>query len=511
MRPAEGGGGGGTDFRSMSHQQMLAWLDEASSFYVGNAAARLKTAAEEMHRIATQLKNRSSRVEWEGEAEKAFNEWADSIVSSTHALGDYSTGASTWMQSASEAIATAQSAIPRYTSHESAKANLAAAQKYRNDPDSQTIARNAKSQMAASEELKAIEAKEKANQQAAAAEMEKLSSSYQWSSFNMTSLRPPTFPPPPGDFVPARSDVSDRSSSIGSSPNSNTRSTGTNTNTDTGTTHIARPRQDDPTTPDTHATLPPSTKDTTGPTHVVRPDVRPDVPVDLGIDSVDTKTPPTTPTGPTTQTPGTPPPITKPDGSAPPFVTPGMPPLTSNGGPGKLPPTGPVTGGARNPLNTVGPRGLPTGPGPLGGPREGISGGKAVPNMNGRPQTGLPRSTVIGTEPGARNGTGMGRAPMGGGMGGPMGSGMGGGQNGITGGRRLAGETGGIVGGKAQRASATGGSARPFTPGGSGLVRGGSTQQPGEREETNGERPDYLVEDEETWQQGRRVAPPVID
>ncbi|WP_406058711.1 hypothetical protein OG462_17800 [Streptomyces sp. NBC_01077] len=505
MRPAEGGGGGGgTDFRSMSHKQMLEWLDEASTFYVGNAAGRLKTAAAEMHRIAAQLKNRSGRVEWEGEAEKAFNEWADSVVSSTHALGDYSTDASTWMDNAAEAIATAQSATPRYTSHESAKANLAAAQKYRNDPDSQTIARNAKSQMAASEELQAIEAKEKANQQAAAAEMEKLSSSYQWSSFNMTNLKPPTFPPPPGDFVPA--DAGDRgtgSTSSGYTSQGERHSANTETSTGTRTT---RSQPETRTTPDSNVVQP--TGDPTGPTHVVRPGVRPDVPVDLGIDSVDTKTPPTT-TGPTTQPPGSPPPITKPDGSAPPFVTTtGMPPLPSKGGPGTPPPTGPVTGGTRNPMNT-GPRGLPTGPGPLGGPREGISGGKAVPNTNGRPQTGLPRSTVIGNEQGGRNGTGMGRG-MGGGMGSPMGGGMGAGQNGITGGRRLAGETGGVVGGKAQRAGAAGGAARPFTPGGSGLVRGGSTQ-PGDREETNGERPDYLVEDEETWQQGRRVAPPVID
>ncbi|WP_306328728.1 hypothetical protein [Streptomyces venezuelae] len=87
---------------------------------------------------------------------------------------------------------------------------------------------------------------------------------------------------------------------------------------------------------------------------------------------------------------------------------------------------------------------------------------------------------------------------------------MGGGQSGIRGGRRLAGETGGVVGGKAQRAGTTGTGGRPFTPGGSGLVRG-NTARADEREEQNGERPDYLVEDEETWQQGRRVAPPVID
>ncbi|MFD3995851.1 hypothetical protein [Streptomyces sp. NPDC058583] len=508
MRPAEGGGGGGgTDFESMSHQQMLAWLDEASEAGVRLAGDRLKAAADELDRIAKELRSRSGRVDWKGKAEQAFNEWAADVVSSTFSLSSYSSRGAEEMHKTAQAIASAKSAMPRYTSHESAKANLAAAQKYRNDPDSADVARNAQKAISASEDLKAIEAKELATKQAAADEMRKLSSAYHWSGFHMTSVAPPTFPPPPGDFVPAQERSVGGTYVPGSSSTpQGRRSTGTDTSTGTRT---SIPQPDTRTTPDTQI-VPPS-QDKTGPTHIVRPDVRPDVPVDLGIDSVDTKTPPTTPTGPTTQTPGTPPPITKPDGSAPPFVTtPGMPPLPSKGGPGVPPPTGPVTGGTRNPVNTTGPRGLPTGPGPLGGPREGISGGKAVTNAQGRPQTGLPRSTVIGTEPG-RNGSGMGRAPMGSGMGGPMGSGMGGGQNGITGGRRLAGETGGVVGGKAQRASATGGGARPFTPGGSGLVRGGSTQQPGEREETNGERPDYLVEDEETWQQGRRVAPPVID
>ncbi|WP_261992139.1 hypothetical protein [Streptomyces sp. MS191] len=106
-----------------------------------------------------------------------------------------------------------------------------------------------------------------------------------------------------------------------------------------------------------------------------------------------------------------------------------------------------------------------------------------------------------------------------------------GGQNGISGGRRLAVETGGVVGSRPQQPGAAG--SRPFTPGGSGLVRGGAQGESGHgtgqtgrggmmhggsqaagsrRDERNGERPDYLVEDEETWQQGGRpVAPPVID
>ncbi|MFJ7955425.1 hypothetical protein ACIQ62_03935 [Streptomyces sp. NPDC096319] len=485
----------------MTHQQMLAWLNEASEPSVRIAGDRLKAAADQLHSIATQLKNRTGRVDWKGEAEKAFTEWAESVVSSTLSLGDYSAHASEWMHRASQSIATAQSAIPKYTSHESAKANLEAAKKYHNDPDSATVARDAQKAMAASEELKAIQAKEEANKQAAADEMEKLSSSYQWSSFQMKNFVPPTFPPPPGEFVPA--DAGDRGTGSRSStytPQGERSSTGTDTNTGTRTTHTPPPGP--PATPDTPSVPPKG--DPTGPTHVVKPEVRPDVPADLGIDSV--KTPPKPDiTVPTTQLPGGPPPVTKPDGGLPPLVTPGMPPVTVKGGPGPLGPTSPVTGGTGNPRGPL-TGGLRNGPGM---PREGISGGRQVPNTLGRPQTGIPRSTVIGNEPTAgQNRTGMGRG-MGGahGMGGPMGGASG--QGGITGGRRLAGESGGVVGGKAQRAAGTGGG-KPFTAGGSGLVRGNAAK-PGEREEQNGERPDYLVEDEETWQQGRRVAPPVID
>ncbi|MEF9883205.1 hypothetical protein [Streptomyces sp. P9-A4] len=485
----------------MEHQKMLSWLDEASSYYVRDAADRLKSVSDQMATIASDLRATMRNMDWEGEAEKAFVEWATEVANSTTLLSDYSERGAKRMAENATAIASAQSAMPRYVSHANAKENLEAALKYRNDPDSQTVARNARGSMATSDDAAAIAAKELENKQAAAAEMYRLSDAYKWSSFYMKNDEAPTFPPPPGAFVPEEQGTREsKSTYIGSAPQSEWRSTGTDTRTTTSDT--TRPQQEIRSTSDTN-TIPPR-GDTTGPTHIIRPEVRPDAPVDLGIDSVETLPQPTT-TNPTTHTPGGQPPLTKPDGGTPPFVTPtGVPPFTGKGGPGPLAPTGPVTGGTRNPMNTG--RGLP---GPLGGTREGISGGRQVPNTQGRPQTGLPRSTVIGNEQGSgRNGTGMGRG-MGGGMGGHMG-GAGAGQSGISGGRRLAGEAGGVVGGKAQRAGAAGGTGRPFTPGGSGLVRGGATK-PGDREEQNGERPDYLVEDEETWQQGRRVAPPVID
>lgn len=369
MRPAEGGGGGGTDFRSMSHQKMLDWLDEAEIYPVSNAAERLKAAAAQMHSIATELKQRTGGVDWKGDAEKAFTEWAESVVLSTHALGEYSTDAAKWMNSAAVAMASAKSAIPRYTSNAAAKESLKAAQTYRNDPDSATIARDARKSMTASEDLKAIEAKERENQQAAAAEMEKLSSSYQWSSLHMKSLTPPTFPPPPGDFVPAEGVDRGTGSRSSGYTSQGERYSGT---TETGTgTQTSRTQPDTRTTPDTSV---PPTGDPTGPVHVIRPEVRPDVPVDLGIDSVQTLPQHPTTTGPT-QTTGPTSPITRPDGGTPPIVPPmGVPPTTGKGGPGPMGPTGPVTGGTRNQL----PNSLRGMPGPLGGTREGIRDRKSV-------------------------------------------------------------------------------------------------------------------------------------
>ncbi|MFF0754541.1 hypothetical protein [Streptomyces sp. NPDC004267] len=486
------GGGGGTDFQSMPHQQMLNWLDQASSFYVRDASDRLERAATKMREIAGELKKRPGGVRWEGEAEKAFLEWTTSLASTTHSLADYSSHSASWLTQAADAIAAAQSAIPRYTSSAEAKENLAAAQKYHNDPDAQTIARNARTQMAPDgADAAAIKAKEEANRQAAAAEMERLSGAYEWSGKQMASFRLPSFQPPPVDFVPQKRDMRDGSSYLGTTPGSEARPAGTGT--DAGTS-MTRARSDGMTPPDAPVT--PPSRDTTGPTHVIHPET----PADLGIDSVHTLPPPTTVTPPPTT--GMPPTtLTPPTTGQPPVPLP-TPPFTVPPTPTPIPPVS----GIKAPPVPGGRTGLgPNGPLP-GMPREGITGGRPVPSNPGRPATGIPRSTVIGQEPTAgRTGTGVGRGPMAGPPLGGHAGGPSGGQSGISGGRRLASETGGVVGGRAQRPGAVGG--RPFTPGGSGLVRGAN-----EREESRGERPDYLVEDEETWQQGgRRTAPPVID
>ncbi|MFD5392802.1 hypothetical protein ACFWJW_00870 [Streptomyces sp. NPDC127097] len=170
-----------------------------------------------------------------------------------------------------------------------------------------------------------------------------------------------------------------------------------------------------------------------------------------------------------------------------------------------------VQGGTMTPPSVSGGHhGGPSGGGPgvVGGPGGGQSGGMP-PGPMGMPVGGT-RSGGGRGAPGAR---GMrGGMPGAGGAGGAKGgkapaAGRGGAQARTRGG--LVGKPGGPAGGTKQ--------------GGSGLHRSRGGNQAGmgaagakgkdkkEKERTTGQRPDYLVEDEETWTPERNVAPRVIE
>ena len=470
MGAKDGSGGGATPFESMSHEQMLAWLDQAQSGAVQAAADSLAAAAGEIRSIAEELKKRPERVVWEGEGNKAFVEWGASLSNASFRLADYSDEASKWLGRASEAITEAQSAIPRE------KGPIASAVM----PPSP------------------LEPIPEMNRLEAAAQMRRLAQSYQQSQTQMAKLELPTFQPPPGRFVPEATVGVNDSGDV-------TRGAGGS----------GIPTGGGGYTPQNHSRG--SSSDLTGVGSVTSASSgRSTPPVDMGIDS--TATLPHTPTA-SPGPPGNTSPVGKPDVTGLP-VTGMIPPAFSGG---SRPPGPGVAGGrsvpgARSPLL---PGQSSPGTGPTGRlpQSNGISGGRPVPTSSGRPTGGIPRGAVVGGE------QNQGRTPMGRGVGGGM-SGMGGGQSGIAGGRRLASEAGGVVGGRPSPPSTRTG--RPFTPGGSGLVRGAAADggarsgqtavPPGSRrgasrrrDDPNGERPDYLTEDEETWQQGRRVVPPVID
>ncbi|MFJ2560793.1 MULTISPECIES: hypothetical protein [unclassified Streptomyces] len=462
------GGGGSTSFEAMSHEQMLAWLDKANSATVQAAADRLSAAAAEIRDIAQQFQFRPQRVEWEGEGKDAFESWGASLASSTYRLAEYSDEASKWLSRTSDAIAVAQSSIPRDVT--GAKANLAAANAHRNDPDAGLVA---------GKSLETLEAGAEKSRLEAADEMRKLSQSYQQAQTQMTKLEVPTFQPPPGAFVPDAEGLDDseqgiaRSGGSGAMPGAIGASSLAHSEGAVGAGGVAAQSRAAMTSPPL-ATVP--ERATT--TEIAGAET---LPTTLSPSSAPSTVPVT---------------VGRPEGGTP---APGMLPPTLVGSPVPVPGqpgTGRPSAGVRAPL-------MPGQSGPTGGPtarapqERAIVGGRPVPPNSGQPTGGIPRGTVIGGE------SAHGRPPMANGMGAGM--------------------------GRPQQPGATPG--RPFTPGGSGLVRGanGEGRQGAQaarggavaphsngaarrRDDAQGNRPDYLVEDEETWQQGgRRIVPPVID
>ncbi|MFE2978741.1 hypothetical protein [Streptomyces sp. NPDC059258] len=467
----------------MSHKQMIAWLDQASSTAVQGVADRLSSAAKEISKIGEELKVRPQIVKWRGEGADSFRTWSADLANSTLRLGEFSKDASQRLGETATAIAQAKAAIPRPTGDP--EASLKAAESARNDPDSAGLIK-----------------KLNGEREAAAAEMRKLSQTYTHSVAQLDKLERPKFPPPPQVIVPQDDNSVNGVRDIGPAA----LSRGNSTVSPEIQSPVLRPAEDTSRVASkeafSSAVSPPSAIS----------------PVHMGIDSVVAR--PEAPTVPTTtpalgQAGGG-----RPDVGLPPVVG-GTPPLLN-----KSAVPLPTTTGAGRPVNPARPSlAMPGQSSPGNGqvgrpsPTNGIVGGRPVSQTSGRPVAGLPRGTVVGGE-----GTHSGRAPMTHGPGGAVG----GGQSGIIGGRRLAGEAGGMVGGRPQQPGQSG--ARPFTPGGTGLVRGTasgegarnsgamgrgavSSQRAGDsRRDGGSERPDYLTEDEETWQQGaRRVVPPVID
>lgn len=190
-----GRGTGGTSFEDMSHEQMLQWLDRANSGMVQSAADRLAAAAEEIRRIAEELKVRPQWVEWKGEGADAFRTWTGDLANATLRLGDFGADSATWLGHTSDAIARAQASIPR--DQAGAQANLDAATASPNDPDAATIRHKSTT------ELTALATHKEKVRQEAAAQMTKLGQAYRLSATQLDGLERPRFPPPPKAIQPA--------------------------------------------------------------------------------------------------------------------------------------------------------------------------------------------------------------------------------------------------------------------------------------------------------------------
>ncbi|MET9884810.1 hypothetical protein ABZZ20_17085 [Streptomyces sp. NPDC006430] len=485
-----------TDFESYTHQQLLAMIASLDAETVKARGTQLTEAAKTIKEIGESLKKHRVKG-WEGEAATAFETWVGQTGSATLRLADYSEAGGKWMTEAAQTMVEVKKNMPAYDTD--AAADLKAARDFHNDPDSVKIGQIATVKLNGDHQ-KAVDA------------LTKLAGSYDQSSTQMGKAEIPTFPPPPGEFRP--SDEVSSSSYMARSSGSSGDGSGSGSSSFAPTAPRSEGSSDSPNRavghqPDATPHLP------TDPAPV--PSL-PDRDVDVDLDHVATLPDKTLP--PVTGLPSVPLPGPGPSGGPGPIAPISLPPIgtpiPSGGGPGGpgskfQVPTPPLSkaGGTAGLL-----------------PRDtGIMGGRPV-TTNG-PSAGIPRGTVIGKEGGGQQGLGRG---MGGGMhpggggphvGGPGGSGVG---------RRLAMEPGGVVGGRQSPTvgrPATGAGGQPFTPGGSGLVRnssgaasargamghgGAGVHTPGnQRDQREGERPDYLAEDEETWQSDEHVVPPVID
>ncbi|RST02996.1 hypothetical protein EF910_22235 [Streptomyces sp. WAC07149] len=462
-----------TNFEGYSHEQLLAMIASVNPETVKARATQLADAAKALNEIGDSLKRHQVKG-WEGEAAHSFQDWVSRTGSATLALGKFSEVAGTWMESAAQTMVEVKANTPKYDT--AAAENLEAAHKYHNDPDAQKAGQTA-------------HAKLTSDHQQAVQQLTKLAQSYESSTTQMNWAVPPTFPPPPGSVEPNApyNGISDFERDGGASVSSGAG----------GSAYMSTARGSSVPEASSPAVRQPSPDHTlpsmTGPTPAL-PSVVPDRNVDMGLDHV----------------------AALPDKAVSP--SPGLPVGPGSSGPGWNPPGGPIpplmlppAGGpvsATRPPAAIGGKvgGIPVPP-----PRDsGIVGGRPISTSG--PSAGIPRGTVIGAEgPHAGGPRGM-PGMMGGGFGSPHGT-----PGGPASGRRLAMEPGGVVGG---RQASTG--AQPFTQGGSGLVRGpgggpvghgaASSQSPRRRlGPQGGDRPDYLAEDEETWQANRRVVPPVID
>ncbi|MFJ5521283.1 hypothetical protein ACIQB4_30130 [Streptomyces griseoluteus] len=495
-----------TDFESMTHEQLAAMLESADMASASHVSVKLSKAATTIREIGDGLMKHVKELEWQGKAGDSFRDWGGHTASATLRLGDYAQAASDWMATVSHAIADAKASMPDVSETTRAKAVLADAHKTidvakqpgaRNDPDARKAAATAHT------DATNAQAHIDATREAAIQQMLKLAGAYEHSAMQVNSLTPPTFAPAAGRAAPDAWWVGDEThravpteyTAGGAHSGTVAGAVSSRNRPQPAAHHVST---DSPATVPAHASG-------HSPTHTK--------PVSLDIASTDTL--------PRTSTPA----------HSAPSVSPALPrEVQPPGTPIGLPST---FAGAGRPLGPASPRlpgmsRVPQVPGlakPIDSvprmPREpGIVGGRPV-SATGRPANGIPRGTVIGSE------NGQGRAPFSrttppASVEGARSAG------GMNSGRRLASETGGTLGGRSgQPGRSTG---RPFTTGGTGLVRpsakggdhvegsqAGRTGVAGRsadsrRSQQHDKRPDYLVEDEETWtRDGRRTLPPVVD
>ncbi|MEV6311391.1 hypothetical protein AB0M10_22650 [Streptomyces sp. NPDC051840] len=494
------GSSGRTSFEGHELNAMIDLIENSSPEHLEEAGQALLKARTSLNDAAKDLGDFIGAVDWEGESGSAFRDWGNGLVAHAYKLGEYAQTAGTQITVAGTGLASVRSSLPPRDTRLVRKSPEDIESPARIDDNPEYAAA----------------VKVEKDRQEAINQANRLASYYAVSEETLAAQEPPRFDKKLDVAMPrpsrGRAPV-DSGSSASSEDSDGRRSV----------SESARATTDGPTS----------------------------LPSSRGFESPVTVTPVLDETTSTEinsvalpQAPGQ---------LATPAPSPAGGPTATTGGPAlQVPPvlTSPVTSTSRVPLgptgvqkgfsagdNTRAPRaGAPTSSGPVGN-RPGIPagrppgiggtptshgsgrvGGGPQPPMAGRnsttglnsPRAGRPTGIVGGTpQRAAASGTGSARGV-------PRGTviGAGGTNNAARPTGRATSSTNGVVGSPRAEGLRSGAGAKGFTTGGAGLVRGPSARKDsGEDDQDQGTpRPDYLTEDRETWESGRRgAAPPVIE
>ncbi|MEV0304053.1 hypothetical protein [Streptomyces prasinus] len=525
---------GRTDFDEHRLNDMIDLVEKTDPEDLEASGKALWDARDAISDAAKELDGRIEKVHWVGESGEAFRKWGRSLVISTYGLSDFAGGAGDQISAAAVGLAAVRGSMPLRDARPADKAL-----RPEQVPTPKQVEGNA-------EYAEAVRVEK--DRQEAINQMNRLSSYYAVACEQLIELEPPKFTTMPDVGVPKPQRGEIYPPPVLVTPGVEQG----NVTGDFTSRHTAYEAGGT-------ARLEAASGTVVSPDGTARQTVYPDVSVGTTIDSVAAPPVPTAPvSGQTLPTSLPPSEAGGPTGpstfgrsaSVPPARSNGgtsggrksiRPPLTAQGssssttggkgstGPGRLSNPGPV-----NQVGRPAPTGQPAAKGTTSGAKpfstsHGVSGGtpranpSATPRAMGGPVTGAGRgSGVVGGRPGSVPGAAArdaAKIPRGTVVGADAGSeprsarsasGQRGGATGAVGSTAQS----RITGMPAGRGSAAGAERNGMTRGGAGLLRGpgGRGNRRDEREQ-GVQRPDYLVEDEETHlpRNARRDVPPVVN
>lgn len=520
------GNSGRTSFEGFDLNAMIDLIEHSNPEHLEHAGKALTEAKRAIVKAADELGDFIKAVDWEGESGTAFRDWGNGLVAHARKLGDFAETAGIQITVAGTGLASVRKSLPPRDNRLDPKPveKIEAPKRVEGNPEY------------------AAALKVEKDRQEAINQANRLASYYAVSEETLAAEAPPRFEKKLDIAMPRPLGQIER----GSEPNVPSAGSETLGNR-TAQGHSERAATAGTGTPRVTSNRAAIEALGTAPT--------PDTSTSTEIDSV--KAPPAPVTVPdTSPAPPTVNPTGPNTGPNPPMVNEFVNPVAGGsrrstpptglprtiGQPGKSGPTssGPtMTGRPGAPVGRPAPIGGGPGSGtpgrPGGGGSQPPTAGRS-PVTGGRPMTGSPANTSANTSKSPAPRTGRARAIVGGtpqrtvpgtdssgGTRGPRGTAIGTGQRGVIGaggtnaatrpGGRGTPSSKGIVGTPRGNAG-FGAGARGFTAGGAGLVRSPAGRRDSDDEDQNGgtSRPDYLAEDRETWEAGRRgAAPPVIE